>query len=182
MFQRYTPSSRRAIFFARETAMTTGASVINSEHILLGLLVGEDFRANTLFHLRELLPVHAASQSNLKHHPVGGKEPPLSKDGKRALAYSAEEASLLEDYWIDTDHLVLGILRERGCAGAEILAHVGIQIETARQIVASNKTSRPDLGRSPVLWWARPVGRFAILAGLLYLLGVIYLFEVLTNK
>ena len=38
MFERYTEKARRVIFFARDEASQLGASSINAEHILLGIL------------------------------------------------------------------------------------------------------------------------------------------------
>ncbi|MBZ5706539.1 MAG: hypothetical protein LAN63_14400 [Acidobacteriia bacterium] len=184
LFKRFTEESRRAVYFAREVALSADARAIDSEHILLGLMIGKNSRANMLFGLREILPEQFALLSNLKHHPVGVKEPPLTRDGKRILAFAAEEANGQRDYWIDTDHLVLGVLREQECAACKALNKVGIDIETARRTVSDNKASRPDHGRSPVLWWAvrRPFRRFTVLAGLLGLFLGWYLVEVLTTK
>jgi ATP-dependent Clp protease ATP-binding subunit ClpC len=183
-FERFTEDSRRAIYFAREAALSASSSAIDCQHILLGLLIEENSRANALFSLRELLPDQVARLRSLKHHPVSGKEPPLTKDGKRTLAYAALEANSLQDYWIDTDHLVLGVLREQGSIACKSLNNAGIDLERARCTVADNKASRPDRGPSPVLWWAvrRPFRRFTVLAGLLGLLLGWYLIEVLTRK
>jgi ATP-dependent Clp protease ATP-binding subunit ClpC len=184
LFDRFTEESRRAIYFAREVALSAAARAIDSEHILLGLLIEKNSRANTLFSLRQLLPEQFAQLINVKLHPVGGRELPLAIDGKRVVAFATEEANGQRDYWIDTDHLILGILREEESPACKALNQAGVRIETARQTVADNKRSRPDLGHLPVLWWAvrRPFRRFIVLAGLLGLFLGWYLIEVLTKR
>jgi ATP-dependent Clp protease ATP-binding subunit ClpA len=181
-FKRYTPPSRRAIYYAREAALHAGASDIGSVHILAGLLTDENSRANRLFQLQDRFPEEAARVRVLKKFPEA-KDIPLTKDGKRILAYAAEEANDLNDYWIDADHLVLGILRERACAGAAMLNKTGLQIAGARCVVAAQRGSRENYGRVPALWWLeKPITRFGRLAGLLYLVGVVCLIEVLTQR
>ena len=59
----------------------------------------------------------------------------LGGDGKRILAYTAREANRLRDYWIETEHLVLGILRERENAAAVKLGVAGLDLERSRQLL-----------------------------------------------
>ena len=66
----------------------------------------------------------------MKRNPE--KNLPLTLDCKRILAYTAEEANRMDDYWIDTDHLVLGILREGKCTAAVRLEASGLALQQAR--------------------------------------------------
>ena len=139
MFQRYTDETKRAIYFAAQLALRESAEVIDSNHLLRGLLTDSESRANTIFRLCQLFPEDAAYQSTLKSLQVNNqckltirqtsrqssfqkkKVAPnmigLGGDEKRILAYTAREANRLRDYWIDTEHLVLGILRESDNCG-----------------------------------------------------------------
>jgi hypothetical protein len=56
------------------------------------------------------------------------------------------EADAMGDAWIDTDHLLLGILAEPGSLPAQHLAKAGITLEDARHVVMENRSSRPDYG------------------------------------
>ncbi len=47
------------------------------------------------------------------------------------------------DYWIDTEHLLLGILAEPSSLAAQHLAKAGIYLESARRVVKENMPSRP---------------------------------------
>ena len=150
MFERYAPSSRRAIFFAREAALHDSESDINSHFLLLGLL-REPNRANTLFRLSELLPDEAQRQAALPKYPEP-RDLALAKDAKRILAYAAEEANRLENYWIDAEHLVLGILRESHSSACKMLNELGVTLAQARRLIADSPGSYEDLGPVPDSW------------------------------
>ena len=180
VFERYTDQSKLVIFFARNAAVKGGSELIDSGHLLLGLLAEKRNRANRVFHLRDLLPEETSRQRLLKKQPVVEGTLPLSLECKRVLAYTADEANLLEDGWIDTVHLVLGILREEECASDKRLREIGLQLEPSRQLVLDNKGSRPS--RRDSLWWAilqpTPVGIAAQIACLLgIILGMVLLWK-----
>jgi ATP-dependent Clp protease ATP-binding subunit ClpC len=169
------------IYFAREVALHAGANSVDSTHILSGLLMEESTRANRLFHLSGRFPEETAKLRALKNF-AQPKDIPLAKDSKRILAYTAEEANQLDDYWIDTDHLLLGILCERSSSGAVRLKSVGIEIDEARRAVAADM-AREDFGPIPVLWWLeRPITRIGQWASLFYILGIICLIRIVTER
>jgi len=97
---------------------------------------------------------------------------PLTVDLKRVIACTALEADELKDRWIDTDHLVLGILREEQNAAATRLKSVGLNLEKARQLVIANQGSR---SRHRVSLKERIVhpGPFGFVLQLAFLLGLI---------
>jgi ATP-dependent Clp protease ATP-binding subunit ClpC len=147
IFGRYTDHAKRAIFFARHEAQQFGAKNIDTEYLLLGLLYDSESRANVLFGLKE----HGNSfrlKIEQEHPPSSplprGTDLPLSNASKRVLAYTAMEADELSSDPINTDHLVLGLLREEQCFAATLLAEVGLDLATARQLVA------PVAGETPV--------------------------------
>ena len=61
---------------------------------------------------------------------------PLSNEGKRVLAYAAEEAERLSHKHIGTEHLFLGLLREEKCFAAELLRERGVTLSTVREELA----------------------------------------------
>src|SRR4030088_667811 len=134
MFERYTEKARRVIFFARYEASQYGSPYIETEHLLLGLL-----RENR--EIVRLMP--SASDESIRNqinahttvrqHVSTSVDLPLSNEGKRVLAYSAEEAERLEHRHIGTEHLFLGLLREKGCFAAEILREQGVVLEKLRE-------------------------------------------------
>lgn len=50
------------------------------------------------------------------------------------------------DAWVDTDHMLLGILCEPSSHAAELLVKADITLESARLKVLENRSSRPDYG------------------------------------
>jgi ATP-dependent Clp protease ATP-binding subunit ClpC len=182
LFQRYPDSSRRAIFYAYHAAIHAGSEKIDSNHLLEGLLVEPATRANLLFKLDQLFPDETSRMRSMKPSP-DKKNIPLSRDGKRIVAHAAEEANQLDDYWIDTDHLVLGILRERTSAAAQKLYAHGFTIEKARKDVSASSEHRESYGPVPALWQlAKPITRVGRIAGMWYVVLVVVLLELLARR
>jgi hypothetical protein len=133
MFERYTEKARRVIFFARYEASNYGSTEIDTEHLLLGIL-------RETASVRKMLPLEAAEAIRAKidaRTPVRPKVPtsvdlPLSDASKRILKYGMEEAERLSHRHIGTEHLFLGLLREKGCFAAELLEPFGLKLEQLR--------------------------------------------------
>src|SRR5258705_4409908 len=66
-------------------------------------------------------------------------------EGKRILAYAAEEAERLNHRQIGTEHLLLGILREEECVAAEILHERGLRLNAIREELARSVVDRQTL-------------------------------------
>jgi len=144
MFERYTEKARRVIFFARYEASQFGSPFIETEHLLLGLL--EDKTLANRF-----LRSHAAVDSIRKqiegHTTFREKvstsvDLPLSDECKRVLAYGAEETERLSQKRIDTEHLLLGLLREEKCFAAEILHERGLRLSAIREELARSQSEK----------------------------------------
>ena len=124
MFERYTEKARRVIFFGRYEASQFGSPYIETEHLLLGLL--REDKALTNRFLRGPGQLEAIREQIEKHTIMREKvstsvDLPLSNEGKRVLAYAAEEAERLSHKHIGTEHLLLGLLREEKSFAAQLL-------------------------------------------------------------
>lgn len=150
MYERYANPARRAVFFAAWCARLEEAPAINSVHLLRGIMWDDDSRCNTVFHLREHFPLYRGDPHKFASaEDVPNPTLPLDNTSKVILARAAMEAGTLNDYWIDTEHLLLGILAERSSMAAEYLAKTGLTLKGARRIVINNRSSRPDYGPVP---------------------------------
>src|SRR5579864_3467603 len=98
MFERYTTSARRAIFFANYLALISERSQITSVDLLACLLFDDDSRAQTIFKLRNYFPLYNGCPSKFASMPKPPKGPLLTDDSKMILAWAAMEAAYLEDY------------------------------------------------------------------------------------
>jgi ATP-dependent Clp protease ATP-binding subunit ClpC len=72
---------------------------------------------------------------------------PLSQECKRILNFAAEEAERLGHKHVGTEHLLLGILREEKCFGAEILAERGLRLSGLREELARSAGEKVQVNR-----------------------------------
>ena len=153
MFERYTEKARRVIFFARFEASQFGASQIEAEHILLGLLREDKNLAQRFVRCSQadIESMRKEIEERTAHRPrvSADVDLPLSPEAKRALAFAAQESEMLGNRHIGTEHLLLGLLREENSLAAEFLLHRGLRIdEIQRQIqgkYAANTQGAADL-------------------------------------
>lgn len=141
MFERYTETARRAIFFARYEASQFGSSFIDSEHLLLGLVREGAF-------LKECLSADSLRSRIEQRRPLQPRvgtsvDLPLSLDGKRILAFGAEEAERLGHHAITPEHLLLGICRVENCLAAELLREQGFRREAVDDFLKSDRQNEP---------------------------------------
>jgi ATP-dependent Clp protease ATP-binding subunit ClpA len=149
MFELYTEKARRVIFFGRYEASQYGSPYIETEHLLLGLLREDPAVARRVLSSDRSVKRFIASASATdsirrkitERGMLGEKTPtsvdlPLSNESKRVLAYGAEEAQHLGNRHIGTEHLLLGLLREKKCFAAQLLNEEGAVLERARKNIA----------------------------------------------
>src|SRR5712692_2166953 len=111
MFERYTEMARRVIFFARYEASQFGASMIEPEHLLLGLS-REDKPLFARFltdgkQSLESIRGQIEQRSSAKDRIAVSVELPLAPETKLALSYAHDESERLGDRHIGTEHFLL---------------------------------------------------------------------------
>jgi hypothetical protein len=136
MFERYTETARRTIFFGRYEASHFGSAYIETEHLLLGLFREDKALANQL--LASYSKLEAVRRSITQRGTTGLKvstsvDLPLSEESKRALAYAAEESERMNHKHIGTVHLLLGLLREEKSFAAQLLREQGLTLDLVRE-------------------------------------------------
>ncbi len=168
MFERYTEKARRVIFFARYEASQFGSPYIDTEHLLLGLLREDKALSN------RFLPPQGSAESIFKqiqdHTVIREKvstsaDLPLSNEGKRVLAYAAEEAERLGHKHIGTEHLFLGLMREEQSFAAALLRERGLKLDQVRDELVRTPIEidpAPRSGEPPEEVLARHVAHLTI--------------------
>jgi ATP-dependent Clp protease ATP-binding subunit ClpA len=125
MFERFTPRARRTVVAAQEESRTLGHNFIGTEHMLLGLLTepeGVGARALDGFGISlsgtraEVTAIVGAGDGPVKGHI------PFTPRAKRTLELALREALELHHNYIGTEHILLGLMREKDGVGAQILA------------------------------------------------------------
>jgi len=137
MFERYTEKARRVIFFARYEASEFGSVCIETEHILLGLLREDKALFFRLLPKLTYQDIHkeVTAHTVVKEKVATSVDLPLSDESKRVLAFSAEEAESLNHRHIGTEHLLLGLLREKKHPAAQLLQQHGAELAKLRLAV-----------------------------------------------
>jgi ATP-dependent Clp protease ATP-binding subunit ClpC len=137
MFEKYNEKARRALFFARYEASKLGSRVIESEHILLGVLrEGEEI-------IKEIFSRFNVKPEQIRREVEGDRlfvdrisssaELPLSEESKKILAYAAHEAESMLHQYVGTEHLLIGILRVEASTAARILTAKGLNVYGVRE-------------------------------------------------
>lgn len=139
--ERYTEPVQLALEFAREEAQLRGAAQLTVADLLAGLMVEEGSRAERVgrlkanaFYLRWLAELPALPAANPR---IGTSDSiALDTEARRALAFAVLEADRDREYWIDSDHLLRGLLRFPNKADFALLK-TELSLDAAR--VASRK-------------------------------------------
>jgi ATP-dependent Clp protease ATP-binding subunit ClpC len=150
VLERFTEKARRVIFFARYEASQYGSPCIETEHLLLGLVREEEGLANRYLRTQgsiESIRKEIESRITIRERISTSVEVPLSAESKRILAFAAEEADRLGTKHVGTEHLLLGILREEKCFGAEILQERGLRLSALREELARSSGEKVPVNR-----------------------------------
>jgi len=163
MFEKYNEKARRALFFARYEASKLGSRVIESEHILLGILrEGEEV-------VQELLQRFEVKPEEIRREIEGERvfverisstaELPLSEESKKILAYASHEAESMLHASVGSEHLILGILRVEGSLAMRILAQHGLDIYGVREEILAMAKERDATQQKKELPFLSEYGR-----------------------
>jgi hypothetical protein len=154
-FERYGDGAKRAIFFAHIEAVHRREESISVGDLLVGLTRDGESRACKIAPLKEqavvlrpLVGIPHLPSTSLPYQR--GPDIPLDDDAKKAVAYAAEEADRDQQYWIDSDHLLRGVLRFSNNA-AEALLSANVHLDSLRSASAQNRMEFPS---APAPKWA----------------------------
>jgi ATP-dependent Clp protease ATP-binding subunit ClpA len=136
---RYTDRARKVMMLANQEAQRLNHPYIGTEHILLGLVkegsgvaanvlqnVGSDLRKIRL-EVERLIP--------MGRDTVTMGKLPQTPPTKKAVDYATEEARNFNHKYVGTEHLLLGLLREREGIAAQVLTNLGLKLEELRHEV-----------------------------------------------
>jgi ATP-dependent Clp protease ATP-binding subunit ClpC len=145
MFEQFTDRARRATVLAHDEAKTFSHRYIDTEHILIGLIQeGEGIAAQTL---QELGISTEAVRTQVKtivgeRTKTTGAYFPFAEPAKQVIELSQLEATRHGVNYVGTEHILLGLIRESECIGAQVLANLGGELVHVRQQV-SEKAGMP---------------------------------------
>jgi ATP-dependent Clp protease ATP-binding subunit ClpA len=152
MFERFSERGRQVIVFAQEEARRLRHGYIGTEHLLLGLLrEQEGVGARSLESLGITLETARAEVLRMVGAGEEGKDGqiPFTPRAKKVLELSLREALSLGDRVVDTEHILLGLMRETEGVAARILLDLDADSESVRDEVIRELAGRGP-GRRPL--------------------------------
>jgi ATP-dependent Clp protease ATP-binding subunit ClpC len=137
IFDRYTETARRAIFFARYEASRYGSEEIDDVELLMGVLTADQALASRLEELGfgvaairgQLVPTGKTVGTNI--------DLPLSSTAQQVLMFATDEADRVDSSTIQPSHLLTAIAQMESGRAAEMLAASGLTPDRLRDIVSS---------------------------------------------
>ncbi len=154
---RLTERAKIIINYAGEEAMRLNHDQIDTEHLLLGLVhEGQGIAAMALIELGINLEKLESEIKKMIKRPsvISNVRQPIeySPSAKKALQYAMEEAHKLELDHIGTEHILLGLIREKDGIAGMILSKLGVTAEKVRRAIKyqpTNNMSSPSARRIP---------------------------------
>jgi ATP-dependent Clp protease ATP-binding subunit ClpC len=138
MWQRFTERARKVVFFAQEEAQKFGEGYVSTEHLLLGLVRESDsVAARVLEKLGVgLSKIRAEVEKQLpRGESRQSTDMTLTPRAKRVIDLAYDEARNLNNNYIGTEHLLLGLIREGDGLAGRVLARLGVELDRARREV-----------------------------------------------
>lgn len=138
MWQRFTESARKVVFYAQEEAQKYGDGYISTEHLLLGLTRDPDTIAARVLNRFDVdltkLRI-AVEESATQYEKTSQQEMTLTPRAKRVIDLAYDEARNLHNNYIGTEHLLLGLIHEGDGLAGKVLAKLNVDLFQARDEV-----------------------------------------------
>src|SRR3990172_5691580 len=138
MFKRFTERARKVIILAREEAERYQHEYLGTEHILLGILKDGGGIAVTVMQklgadVKQVrLEIERHLPKSVNTTIVG--DIPFTPRAKKVLEYAVEEARLMGHNYIGTEHLLLGLIKEKEGVASKVLNNLGVHLIETREL------------------------------------------------
>jgi ATP-dependent Clp protease ATP-binding subunit ClpC len=138
------------ISYSREEALRLGNDFIGTEHLLLGLIrdgenlgmrVLKNFNVD-LYELRKELELHIKDKSNKAIANINNI--PLTKQAEKVIRIMVLEAKTLKSSTVESEHLMLSILKNKENICTQILSHWDVDYDLYRIELGVNSTNEPN--------------------------------------
>ncbi len=135
MDSNFSPKVKEIISYSREEALRLGNDFIGTEHLLLGLIREGDGMALKvlqsmqvdLFELRKELELAIKDKNNKPLANINSL--PLTKQAEKVIRITVLEAKALKSTTVETEHLMLSILKNKENVATQILHHYEVDYE-----------------------------------------------------
>ena len=151
----FTDGVKRVMQLAREESARLGHNYIGTEHLLLGII--KDGKGKAVTVLTNLgLSLETVKQSVEDYVATSGGtmtigEVPFTPRAKQILEVAANEAKEMKTQFVDVEHLLLALLKDKEGVAAQILAAFGVDYKTAMEetlaVLEGKTTGRKEKGK-----------------------------------
>ena len=151
----FTDGVKRVMQLAREESARLGHNYIGTEHLLLGII--KDGKGKAVTVLTNLgLNLETVKQSIEDYVSTSGGtmtigEVPFTPRAKQILEVAANEAKEMKIQFVDIEHLLLALLKDKEGVAAELLAACGVDYKTAWDetlaVLEGKTTGRKEKGK-----------------------------------
>ncbi len=137
MFNKFSKRAAQVFVNAQDEARSLGHSYVGTEHLLLGIMKAANGEAYNV--LRE----HGVDYSSLRQEVISVvgagiarenfSSPQMTPRARKIIELAYEEAQILKQNYISTEHILLAMLREGEGVAAHILRKFGIDLSEMRR-------------------------------------------------
>ena len=156
IFERFSKAAAEVINFSKTAAMKLGCNYVADEHILLGLLCVKDGVAYSVLSGYSVTYDEVVEKINeMKLSGSSSSETPdFTPAAKKVITESYYEARESNSELVETQHILLALLRNRDGVATRILAGLGISINELEDIInntAEETGCEEELKKTPIL-------------------------------
>lgn len=151
--ERYTGDTQRVLIFAKQEALRRGQTLVTPADLLAGLMEEEEHRAARIAslkpnatYLRWLVELPQLPM-RIENSFIDIGLADFDSEARQALAYMVLEADRDREYWIDTDHLLRGLLCFPNLADFAVLK-IEVDLHSVRRGSRADRSKFPS-GRAP---------------------------------
>jgi hypothetical protein len=134
------------VFFAQEEAGILGGNYVSTEHLLLGVTRESDTIAARVLACLSV-PLEDIRSEIERQVAQGdgrlGQDMQLTPRAKRVIDLAYDEARQLNNNYIGTEHLLLGLIREGEGLAGRVLSKLGVDLERTRREVMLLQDAEP---------------------------------------
>ena len=128
--EKFSQRAEQAIAQAGALAGELGHAFVGTEHLLLGVMKERDGLGSRILSARGL-SMEQLRRCVVRRNGMGCPGVPaqgLSPRARTAMERAAIEARALQQHFIGTEHILLGLLRQPDCSAAHILCELGLEL------------------------------------------------------
>ncbi|HET8845179.1 MAG TPA: Clp protease N-terminal domain-containing protein [Ktedonobacteraceae bacterium] len=135
--ERFNERAKHVLALAREEALSFFHHFIGTEHLLLGLLREQDALA---FQVLDSLGVRLDRARELVEEKIGRGDQPAQGEidyvprVRKVLSLAMDEAERQGSGYVRAEHILLGIVRDGGGVGSDILDTLGVLGKVRKQV------------------------------------------------